>query len=132
MMTDIKAFLLSIKLYLYGAVAAILLGLVALHAIDLGRVHTAEANLNTAAVKLDVSNASITDLQTKLDGITKQLKLEQDANIARTKATADALKESADSDKGKIDLEAKLKSRPSQLHCVTPKDLKDAYAKAGA
>lgn len=131
MFTSILAGLDAIKVYLYGAIAALVLGLSITIYIQHQEVGRYKAIANSARVSLSVSNASIADLKSKLDTTTKTLEANQKAQDQKQAEVAARLKQAEDSDKARIDLEKKLKSRPTTLHCAVPKDLTDAWNKVG-
>jgi len=119
------------QFYLYvlagvTSVAVILAGLLYITNLKLGK---ARAERDQVVMALDVSNDSVKSLTTELQNISVKLKAAEDQEKKTQQDIADRLKQQDKKDKTLVDLEKKLKTRPTTLHCTIPKDLLDAWNK---
>ena len=127
MLAKLKLWYASAGLYVLGGLLALVV------ASSLGwyitglKLDTARSDLNAKGIELSVSNSSVTSLKTELATVNKILQDKSRIEKEKQDGISEALKNQDRADKPLIDLENKLKTRPSTLHCTIPKDLQEAW-----
>lgn len=117
----------SIKLYLYGGIVAIILGLGIVIGIQDSKLKNRNLQITTLQTQLDVTRNSVNTLTTRIRGVTEQLRAKEIEDQRKQAVIAEQLRQIQTRDRSLINTEERLRNRPSTSNCPIPKDLENAF-----